>query len=120
MRCPEFPGNPARPRRALRLPHVSRSAQSDAFMTLKRRLTGSFLAAIGFMLSPLSWWNDAFVNLPLALAFAWLLSWPFAKSWKETVFNVSVIVGYWLTNVLGFVLMHKGARQIAAKENDPP
>jgi hypothetical protein len=25
------------------------------------------------MLSPLSWWNDLFVNLPLALVFAWLV-----------------------------------------------
>jgi hypothetical protein len=27
-----------------------------------------------------------------------------------------VIVGYWLTNVLGFVLMHKGAQQVLSKE----
>jgi len=27
---------------------------------------------IGFMLSPLSWWNDAFVNIPLAIGFGWL------------------------------------------------
>ena len=26
------------------------------------------------MLSPLSWWNDLFVNVPLALVFAWLVS----------------------------------------------
>lgn len=67
---------------------------------------------LGFMLSPLSWWNDAFVNLPLALAFAWLVSSVCAQSWRETVFNVAVIVGYWLTNVLGFVLLHTGARRL--------
>ena len=86
-------------------------------MALKRKLTGGVLAIVGFMLSPLSWWNDAFVNLPLALAFAWLVSWPCPKSWKETVFDVSIIVGYWLTNVLGLVLLHKGARQMLGKEN---
>ncbi len=62
---------------------------------------------IGFMLSPLSWWNDLFVNLPLALGFGWLVSllWPRA-------FTASVIIGYWLTNILGLVLMHHGARDL--------
>jgi len=39
-------------------------------MSWKRKVQGGMLGFIGFMLSPLSWWNDAFVNLPLALAFA--------------------------------------------------
>jgi len=81
-------------------------------MPWKRKVTGGILAVLGFMLSPLSWWNDAFVNLPLALAFAWLVSSVCAQSWRETVFNVAVIVGYWLTNVLGFVLLHTGARRL--------
>ena len=37
----------------------------------KRKVCGGTLAFIGYMLSPLSWWNDLFVNWPLALAFAW-------------------------------------------------
>ena len=61
---------------------------------------------VGFMLSPLSWWNDLFVNVPLALAFAWIVS-----LFYRPAFNASVLVGYWLTNVLGFVLMHKGAQK---------
>ena len=36
----------------------------------KRKITGGILGVVGFMLSPLSWWNDAVVNLPLALLFA--------------------------------------------------
>ena len=43
-------------------------------MSWRRKLGGSVLAFVGFMLSPLSWWNDAFVNIPLALLFAWLMS----------------------------------------------
>ena len=31
-------------------------------------------------------------------------------------FDAAVILGYWLTNVLGFVLMHKGAQQVLSKE----
>ena len=59
---------------------------------------------IGFMLSPLSWWNDLFVNVPLALGFAWVVSLVYKPG-----FTVAWVVGYWLTNVLGFILMQKGA-----------
>jgi hypothetical protein len=69
------------------------------------------MAIVGYMLSPLSWWNDAFVNLPLALLFAWLISWFYPRA-----FEASFVAGYWLTNVLGFVLMHKGARQMTSEK----
>jgi len=59
------------------------------------------------MLSPLSWWNDLLINLPLALAFAWVISF-----FYKAAFEPAVIFGYWLTNVLGFVLMHKGGHKI--------
>lgn len=78
-------------------------------MAWKRKLTGGVVAFIGFMLSPLSWWNDLFVNIPLAVAFAWIIS-----LFYRPAFEASVIVGYWLTNVLGFVLMHKGAQVMIA------
>ena len=38
-------------------------------MPVKRKIYGGFLSVLGFMLSPLSWWNDAFVNLPLAVGY---------------------------------------------------
>jgi hypothetical protein len=71
----------------------------------RARWQGSLLAFIGFLLSPLSWWNDFFVNIPLALGLAWLiaLAWPAA-------FEASFILGYWLTNVLGLVLLTRGAK----------
>jgi len=83
-------------------------------MAWRRKLTGGVLAGIGFMLSPLSWWNDLFVNLPLALAFAWVISW-----FYKPAFEVSVVVGYWLTNVLGFILMHKGAQKMISQQSQP-
>jgi hypothetical protein len=85
-----------------------------AFMAWKRKISGGIMATIGFWLSPLSWWNDAFVNLPLALVFAWLVSF-----FYKPAFTASLIVGYWLTNVLGFVLLHKGARKMLS-EKPPP
>jgi hypothetical protein len=75
----------------------------------KRKLTGGIMAVLGFMLSPLSWWNDLFVNVPLALAFAWLVSLVY-----QPAFTISLITGYWLTNALGFFLMHKGAQTFLA------
>jgi hypothetical protein len=70
------------------------------------------MAVAGFMLSPLSWWNDLFVNVPLAVAFAWLVS-----LFYRPAFSTSLVVGYWLTNVLGFVLMHKGAQKMVTDSN---
>jgi hypothetical protein len=80
-------------------------------MALKRKITGGVLGFVGYMLSPLSWWNDLWVNVPLALVFAWTVS-----LFYRPAFKPSLVLGYWLTNVLGFVLMHKGAQQVLAKE----
>jgi hypothetical protein len=73
----------------------------------KRKTGGGVLAFIGYMLSPLSWWNDAFVNIPIAWVFAWLVS-----LFYKPAFAFSLVIGYWLTNVAGFVLLHKGAQKI--------
>ena len=79
-------------------------------MAWKRRFLGGLLAAIGFMLSPLSWWNDLFVNLPLAIAFAWVVSF-----FHKPAFDACVIIGYWLTNIVGLLLLHKGAVEIVSE-----
>ena len=92
----------------------SYSYSSSTPVSLKRKISGGTLAFVGFMLSPLSWWNDLFVNIPLALAFAWLVSlfWP-------SVYLASFILGYWITNLLGFVLLQKGAQQMATEKPVP-
>ena len=79
----------------------------------KRWWQGGVVGLIGFLLSPLSWWNDAFINIPLALGFGWLIALVY-----KPAFQAAVVVGYWLTNVLGFVLLHKGAQRI--RSEDPP
>lgn len=64
------------------------------------------------MLSPLSWWNDIFFNLPIALAFGYAVSWT-APSW----FVPATVVGYWLSNVLGMVMMQFGATDVFLSED---
>jgi hypothetical protein len=78
----------------------------------KRRIAGGFLAVVGFMLSPLSWWNDLFVNVPIALVLAWLVG-----CFYRPAFQASLILGYWATNVLGFILMHKGAEKVLSDKD---
>ena len=84
-------------------------------MSWKHRFKGGGLAFIGFLLSPLSWWNDLFVNVPLAVAFGWLVGLVYRPA-----FAPAVIVGYWLTNVLGFVLMHKGVMRALSPADAKP
>lgn len=84
------------------------------WLITKRKVSGGTLAFIGYMLSPLSWWNDLFVNWPLALACAWVISW-----FYKPAFTPSLILAYWLTNVLGFVLMQKGGAKIISEEDRP-
>ncbi|WP_199312383.1 hypothetical protein [Phormidium tenue] len=69
-----------------------------------RRLGGGSLVVVGYLLSPLCWWNDLVINLPLALGFGYLVSRPFPDALVPMTG-----LGYWLTNVVGFVLMQQGA-----------
>ena len=77
----------------------------------KRKIKGGFLATIGFILSPLSWWNDLLINIPLA----YTLAFPFGFISKSLFFPM-MIFGYWITNVAGFMLMHHGCHDLVSKE----
>jgi hypothetical protein len=70
---------------------------------MARRLASGIVAVIGYLLSPLSWWNDAFVNLPLAWLFASLVSLA-----SHRLFVPAMILGYWLTNIAGLLMMAHG------------
>lgn len=72
------------------------------------------LLALGWLLSPLCWWNDLVINLPVA--------WVFAKG-VEIVdpawFAPGLVLGYWLSNVLGIVLMQSGALAMVQAADSP-
>lgn len=73
---------------------------------------------IGFVLSPLSWWNDLFVNVPLAYAMTWpalkLTSFIFPVS--KGFFITAFIFNYWITNIVGMAMMHYSGKKLINKD----
>ena len=72
------------------------------------------LLAVGWMLSPLCWWNDLLINLPVAWGFAWVARW-IEPAW----FAPALVLGYWLSNVLGIVLMQSAALALLETPSTP-
>lgn len=58
---------------------------------------------LGYALSPLCWWNDLVFNLPIAYGFGYLCSLV-----SSNFLIPGAIVGYWLSNVVGILLMQAG------------
>jgi hypothetical protein len=79
-----------------------------------QRLGSLALVGVGWLLSPLCWWNDLLFNLPLAVAFAKLV-----EIWNPDAFLPALVVGYWLSNVVGIVLMQSGALGLLPGERIP-
>ncbi|MGD1862531.1 MAG: hypothetical protein ACFB0E_21495 [Leptolyngbyaceae cyanobacterium] len=74
-------------------------------------MRGGVLVGVGYMLSPLSWWNDVFFNLPIALVLGYAAGW-FHAAW----FAPATLVGYWLSNVAGMVMMQFGAGDLVFED----
>jgi hypothetical protein len=75
---------------------------------LWKKLRGGTLLVLGFLLSPLSWWNDLVFNLPVAYGFGYLCNLILPDSLLP-----SMIAGYWLSNVVGILLMQAGVLDLA-------
>lgn len=69
-----------------------------------KKLRGGFLLVIGYLLSPLCWWNDLFFNLPIAYFFGYVCSWL-----SPDLLLPASIAGYWLSNIIGILMMQFGA-----------
>lgn len=79
------------------------------------------IAFIGFILSPLSWWNDIFINIPLAYGFAWLIG-KFLDIFLDIhryLFAGLFILGYFLTNLIGFLMIHYSLTAANGKKEQP-
>lgn len=73
------------------------------FITWEKFKNG-FLFVFGFLLSPLCWWNDLIFNLPIAYGFGKLIS-----LFSADLLIPASIVGYWLSNIIGIILMQLSA-----------
>ena len=68
---------------------------------------------VGWVLSPFTFWNDAFVNIPLAYLFANIFIWFFHRNFVYTV-----IIFYWLTNFVGLFMMYASGRYMIKNRKD--
>lgn len=59
---------------------------------------------IGYILSPLTWWNDVFVNIPIAYVLSSIISFIIGREYFKIIFPLA----YFFTNILGLYLMHIG------------
>ena len=72
-----------------------------------QKIKGGFLLVVGYLLSPLCWWNDLIINLPIAYGFGYVVA-----LWRSEWFFGAAIAGYWLSNLVGIVLMQMGAKDV--------
>ena len=77
-----------------------------------KKLRGGFFLVIGYLLSPLCWWNDIFSNLPISYCFGYICSW-----FSPNLLFPGLIVGYWLSNIAGILLMQVGAMDMFKEQS---
>jgi len=77
----------------------------------RRRLIGGVVFTVGYILSPVSWWNDAVVNLPAA----YIIGWVFSKI-SPQLFLPFMLIGYWATNIIGIIMLHIGGTLILRRK----
>jgi len=68
---------------------------------------------LGWLLSPLTAWNDVFLNIPLA----YVLAMVFVKAFR-TDFVVTLLAAYWFTNIIGLVMMVVSGQAIFRDKNN--
>ncbi len=86
----------------------------DIFKKLTpKKLGGGLLLILGYLLSPLCWWNDLLFNLPIAYCFGYICSWL-----SSNLLLPGLIVGYWISNIAGILLMQIGALEVFQGENE--
>ncbi len=87
--------------------HTPKELKKDIF----KKLRGGFFLVLGYLLSPLCWWNDLLFNLPIAYGFGYACSLLSPK-----LLLPCSIIGYWLSNIVGILLMQFGSKDIFQKE----
>ncbi|MBD2775942.1 hypothetical protein [Iningainema tapete] len=85
----------------------SLAVKRDIKQEILKKLRGGLLLVLGYLLSPLCWWNDLLFNLPIAYGFGYVCSF-----FNPKLLLPCVIIGYWLSNVVGIILMQAGTMDV--------
>lgn len=81
----------------------------------KHHVKGGVFFLIGYILSPLSLWDDIFVNVPISYVLALIV-----QHFSPSSFLPSMILIYWLTNLIGFLCVRKGIAQMKSQTEETP
>jgi hypothetical protein len=90
---------------------LEQGSADELKINIIQKLRGLFLLVLGYLLSPLCWWNDLLFNLPIAYFFGYICS-----LFSPKLLLPCSIIGYWLSNVVGILLMQYGSQDIFQKE----
>jgi hypothetical protein len=88
-------------------PSSELNSTNPVSVSILQKIKGGVLLTVGYLLSPLCWWNDLVINLPIAYGFGYVIS-----LWHSEWFFPAAIAGYWLSNLVGIVLMQMGAKDM--------
>ena len=74
-----------------------------------KRLVNRVVFFVGWVLSPFTFWNDTFVNIPLSYLAANIMI-----RFVRIDFLMAVLISYWISNILGIAIMYFSGRLIIA------
>ncbi|HEY9627076.1 MAG TPA: hypothetical protein V6C84_07225 [Coleofasciculaceae cyanobacterium] len=86
--------------------------QEPAKVFTFKNLRGGLLLVIGYLLSPLCWWNDLIFNLPIAYLFGAICNRIAPGSLLP-----GAIAGYWLSNIVGILMMQFGVMDVLQEQS---
>ncbi|OUL24727.1 hypothetical protein [Nostoc sp. 106C] len=90
---------------------LQQAAPQELKKGILKKLRGGFFLVLGYLLSPLCWWNDLLFNLPIAYFFGYMCSLLSPK-----LLLPCSIIGYWLSNIVGILLMQFGSADVFQNE----
>lgn len=82
-------------------------------MSNQAKVINRILFFIGWLLSPFTFWNDAFVNIPLAYLAANII-----VRFVKVDFLMAVLVSYWISNILGIAIMYFSGKMMIRSKKD--
>jgi hypothetical protein len=92
---------------------VQLAIQQPGQVFTPKNIRAGLLLLVGYLLSPLCWWNDLIFNLPIASLFGYFCNWVYPGSMLP-----GVIAGYWLSNIIGILMMQFGAIEVLKPDQE--